>query len=102
MHPALALPELLRMICAEMNSVSSTADQKEQRESKTKNRVALASVARVCHAFKDPALDVLWSDVDQVHSLLHLFPSRPIFYDGAVWATNLCSLSPGELEKLYN
>ena len=43
-------------------------DQKTQRQ-------ALASAARVCRAFSDPALDVLWRALDDVQPVLWLFPT---------------------------
>lgn len=39
------------------------------------HRDTLASSARVCKAFLDPALDVLWHTLDDVSTLLELVPS---------------------------
>ncbi|KAI0800340.1 hypothetical protein C8Q74DRAFT_406457 [Fomes fomentarius] len=44
------------------------------RRRKTRRR-ALASCARTCHAFLDPALDVLWRVLDDVDVVLRLLPS---------------------------
>ena len=38
-------------------------------------RRTLASCARVCHGFRDPALDVLWRVLDDVDVVFDLLPS---------------------------
>ncbi len=38
-------------------------------------RRSLSRVARTCKAFKDPALDVLWRDLDSFVPLIALFPN---------------------------
>ncbi|EIW78091.1 hypothetical protein CONPUDRAFT_168027, partial [Coniophora puteana RWD-64-598 SS2] len=101
MHHALALPEILRMICGELNTIDSTDEHRQQLENKARNRDALASVAKVCRAFKGPALDALWSDIDQARCLLELLPPEQLFTDGLGAIIDVGSPSPDELGYVY-
>ncbi|KAJ7510984.1 hypothetical protein B0H11DRAFT_1956829 [Mycena galericulata] len=59
MHRALEILEIFLMICS---SFSST------------DRSALAALARTCTTFHNPALDVLWSDLNSLSPLLSCMP----------------------------
>lgn len=39
-------------------------------------RRSLSRLARTCKAFKEPALNVLWRDLDSLNPLLALFPTN--------------------------
>ena len=63
MHPALLIDEILQVIlelCADWHP--------------REYRAALSCLARCCKAWRDPALDRLWSDLTSVTPLLQLLP----------------------------
>ncbi|KAF8120812.1 hypothetical protein EV363DRAFT_1278502 [Boletus edulis] len=63
MHPALQIQEILLNIfghCFPPGGWEATAD--------------LAALARTCHAFKDPALDILWEELFDLSPLARCLP----------------------------
>jgi hypothetical protein len=38
------------------------------------SRTTIAALARTCRTFKEPALDVLWKDIDGFRPLISYFP----------------------------
>jgi hypothetical protein len=43
-------------------------------DSKRLSRTTIAALARTCRTFKEPALDVLWKDIDGLKPLVSCFP----------------------------
>jgi hypothetical protein len=46
------------------------------------NRATMAALARTCRAFKEPALDVLWEDIEELRPLLLCLPEGLIRREG--------------------
>jgi hypothetical protein len=46
------------------------------------NRATIAALARTCRTFKDPALDVLWKDINGFKPLLLCLPEGLIRREG--------------------
>ncbi|OJA18954.1 hypothetical protein AZE42_06037 [Rhizopogon vesiculosus] len=44
------------------------------RDQRRESRATIAAVARTCRAFKEPALDVLWKNIDGIKPLISRFP----------------------------
>lgn len=63
MHPALCIPEIVEIVCAELEELDPWA-QKD-----------FAALARTCKAFQEPALDILWRKQDTLAHLVKCLPS---------------------------
>ncbi|KAG0709262.1 hypothetical protein DFH29DRAFT_222357 [Suillus ampliporus] len=66
MHRALLVSDVLLEIFAYVNQIldpSSAGDASQSRKS-------LTALARTCKAFHEPAMDLLWADIDQLEPLL--------------------------------
>ncbi|KAF9451835.1 hypothetical protein P691DRAFT_723228 [Macrolepiota fuliginosa MF-IS2] len=62
MHPCLSIPEIQSLICGFI------------REVYVHPRATLASLARTCQAFKEPALTSLWSEMCTISPLIECLP----------------------------
>ncbi|KAJ7184936.1 hypothetical protein C8R46DRAFT_468401 [Mycena filopes] len=69
MHRALGIPELVELICTQMDRVDSTYPLDEE------SSAALAALARTSRAFSVPALDCLWWRQDTITNILHCMPA---------------------------
>ncbi|KIJ62024.1 hypothetical protein HYDPIDRAFT_30843 [Hydnomerulius pinastri MD-312] len=80
MHRALLLPELLRYLFSYFEEL----DRDNWPMVPTPSRKALAALARTCRAFQDPALDVLWAELNEPNPLVKCMPSKlwPSIYRG--------------------
>jgi hypothetical protein len=78
MHRALTLvSEVLFEIIANLNQIPSSPDE----ESLSRN--SLAALARTCKTFHEPAMDVLWSDMEGLEPLLGCVARlHPMIYGG--------------------
>lgn len=68
MHPVLQIPEVL------LNIFSRCVPSGFSAESRKSIDRDLAALARTCRAFKEPALDILWSDLQDPSPLLRCLP----------------------------
>ncbi|KAF8834730.1 hypothetical protein BDN67DRAFT_975810 [Paxillus ammoniavirescens] len=76
MHPCLNIAEIQERIFAHVRGpvlYEGKLDYR-QRQSIATARRALAALARTCGSFTDPALDVLWYDLDTFGPLLRPLP----------------------------
>ena len=97
MHRVLQIPEMLSNIfdhCSPMALSSCAAEDRRKAAHK------LATLARMCHAFKEPALDALWRGLDDLSPLARCLPeaSRRLSRESTVsrfvvLVTKLCSIS---------
>ena len=69
MHHCLYIPELLHLVFEFIGHSEDHLHRGSQVGRKT-----LASLARTCHLFSSPALDVLWHDLYSFDPLLNVFP----------------------------
>ena len=67
-HRCLLVPELFSLVCEALRH--DRCDMRLRRRLAT-----LASLARTCHAFEGPALDVLWREIEGLRPLLCTMPS---------------------------
>lgn len=74
-HPCLRVPELVDLIFRSFEELDLPP-----------SLAALASLARTCRLFSEPALDVLWSRLPSIAPLLKLFPEEKWIeeYDGQI------------------
>lgn len=70
LHGALFLPEIVEHICVSTQRPAQGEDSVPGRL----ERQTLASLARVCRTFSEPALRTLWRDIPNFSPLLRLFP----------------------------
>ncbi|KAJ7652823.1 hypothetical protein DFH06DRAFT_1093842 [Mycena polygramma] len=70
MHTALQIPEILDLICCEVDTGDDPFST-QMPESKG----TLARLARVCRVFQRPALDVLWREQEDLTNLLACMPA---------------------------
>ncbi|KAH7906461.1 hypothetical protein BJ138DRAFT_1117553 [Hygrophoropsis aurantiaca] len=73
MHRCLRITEILHEIC-EYLAVVDMGMTKQPAVRSRKATAALASLARTCKAIQDPALDVLWADLDYFMRLIQCLP----------------------------
>ncbi|KDQ50986.1 hypothetical protein JAAARDRAFT_707217 [Jaapia argillacea MUCL 33604] len=66
-----AIPELAKEICWHLHAVQHASGQGD-----------LVNVARSCRRLMDPALDFLWSQLEDVRPLLDLIPAVVSFISG--------------------
>ncbi|KAG1865283.1 hypothetical protein F4604DRAFT_1905189 [Suillus subluteus] len=83
MHRALLIPEVFLEIFAHVHQILNPSSTGE----KTLARKSIAALARTCKTFHEPAMDLLWSKVDQLEPLLgcvtRLHPL--IYHRGSRW-----------------
>ncbi|KAJ6575747.1 hypothetical protein DFH09DRAFT_981276 [Mycena vulgaris] len=129
MHRALKVPEIVAMICQEIQLISKVCTGRNA----SATLANLAAVARTCKAFSGPALDLLWANQQTVLHVLRCMPDdvwteqdsdddeeeegmglarpvlptdweRPLVYSHRVKSFNLdgpySSVEPGFLEEL--
>ncbi|EIW78054.1 hypothetical protein CONPUDRAFT_168006 [Coniophora puteana RWD-64-598 SS2] len=104
MHSALSLPEIVRMICAKLHPFSSV-HRLRQSSDKKQNKRALGALARTCRAFRAPALDILWMDVEMVHHLMVTLSDESrvkLFGENEKWYITefLSAPSPSDIDRL--
>ncbi|KAI0366736.1 hypothetical protein BV20DRAFT_951577 [Pilatotrama ljubarskyi] len=77
---ALQFPEILSSICLQLapGRLKNKAHRRQRVERMLKQKT-LARLARVCRAFSEPALDMLWQLLDNISHLLSVLPP---FIDG--------------------
>ncbi|KAI0710302.1 hypothetical protein C8T65DRAFT_648496, partial [Cerioporus squamosus] len=74
-HQVLYTQELLEAIFSQLSTgMVHPEDTPEDVKERAEVRCTLARAARVCHAFSEPALDVLWCALDNIIPLLRLIP----------------------------
>lgn len=66
MHQALLIPEVFLEIIAHVNQTQNPSSTAE----KALARKSIAALATTCKTFHEPAMDLLWSKVDQLEPLL--------------------------------
>ncbi|KDQ58323.1 hypothetical protein JAAARDRAFT_192910 [Jaapia argillacea MUCL 33604] len=76
-HHALRISEIVHEICGHLDPDSSPTWRSD-----------LASMAVCCRSFQEPALEVLWRDMEDVEPLLRLIPDLQMLYvhRGGSWA----------------
>ncbi|KAH0832317.1 hypothetical protein J3R83DRAFT_13325 [Lanmaoa asiatica] len=83
MHHCLYISEVLNLIFESVRCWDDQSHRGPQAGKKT-----LASLARTCHLFSSPALDVLWHDLYSFDPLLKIFPNAMSFADSDTqWLT---------------
>ncbi|KAJ6505660.1 hypothetical protein C8R47DRAFT_1037617 [Mycena vitilis] len=70
MHTALQIPEILDLICLEVDT-----DDDSLGTPRSGSKQTLARLARVCRMFERPALDVLWREQEDLRNLLACMPA---------------------------
>ncbi|KIJ63295.1 hypothetical protein HYDPIDRAFT_134382 [Hydnomerulius pinastri MD-312] len=85
-HRCLLIPEIVAFICNIIGEPISDEDPWEpsedtngpaqRRDDVFETRTTLLSLAQSCHALKEPALDVLWSNLGSLEPLVRCLPSR--------------------------
>jgi hypothetical protein len=76
MHACLLIPEILAHIFSDIHHPYGTdyqLDRTSQHRRQASQR-SLAALSRVCHSFKDIALDVLWTELDNLEPLFTCLP----------------------------
>jgi hypothetical protein len=63
MHQALLVPEVLLEIFAHVNNISNITQTISTQKS-------LAALAATCKVFHEPAMELLWAEIDQLEPLL--------------------------------
>ncbi|KAL4066484.1 hypothetical protein V8B97DRAFT_1874426 [Scleroderma yunnanense] len=80
MHRALLMPEIIRLIFTfvrEFDEVPTDENFPSQPMiHSTPGKTALASLARTCRAFHEPAIDELWMHLEALDPLIKLLPRR--------------------------
>lgn len=83
MHQALLIPEVFLEIIAHVNQIQNPSSTAE----KALARKSIAALATTCKTFHEPAMDLLWSKVDQLEPLLgcvtRLHPL--VYHNGSRW-----------------
>ncbi|KAG0698039.1 hypothetical protein DFH29DRAFT_1003185 [Suillus ampliporus] len=80
MHSCLLIPEILKHIFSDIHGgpcgtdPDDRWDHSDHRPDWTVSRRSLAALARVCRPFKDIALDVLWTELEDLEPLFTCFP----------------------------
>lgn len=69
MHQALLVPEILLDIFAHVNE-SADLPYDDSPCERSLSRQSLASLATTCKAFHEPAMDLLWANIDELEPLL--------------------------------
>ncbi|KAJ7432821.1 hypothetical protein B0H11DRAFT_1889680, partial [Mycena galericulata] len=70
MHPSLHIPEIVSMICDELLNGAERLTHSLNPDTSQ----SLATMARTCKTFRDPALDLLWSSQRTVMNVLDCMP----------------------------
>ncbi|KAG2066501.1 hypothetical protein BDR04DRAFT_65333 [Suillus decipiens] len=94
MHQALLIPELLPEIFKFLHvslSEKTTFGPHSIWYAVPISRKSLAALARTCKAFHEPAMDLLWSEIEVLESLLGCVPRlHPLIYcDGRMVTVGL-------------
>ncbi|KAF8133280.1 hypothetical protein EV363DRAFT_1397519 [Boletus edulis] len=84
MHHCLCISEVLILI---LQFAKHSDDPLSRGPGMAKNLKTLASLARTCHLFSSPALDVLWDDLDSFDPILNIFPIATCSTDDPRWST---------------
>jgi hypothetical protein len=103
MHQALLVSEILLDIFAHVNeSVDLPYDDSPCERSLS--RQSLASLATTCKAFHEPAMDLLWANIDELEPLLGCVTRlHPMIYrSGAGVSADWLRSSAHELTKSLN
>ncbi|KIJ13238.1 hypothetical protein PAXINDRAFT_170688 [Paxillus involutus ATCC 200175] len=76
MHRCFLVPELVRMICTQLQLMAFERgiEEGEQEPAMKEYKRTLYRLAITCQAFKETALDILWSDIDSLQPLLRCLP----------------------------
>ncbi|KIK31845.1 hypothetical protein CY34DRAFT_814498, partial [Suillus luteus UH-Slu-Lm8-n1] len=75
MHACLLIPEILAHIFSDIYHPCGIDYQYDYSRHRQKaSRRSLAALSRVCHSFKDIALDVLWTELDNLEPLFTCLP----------------------------
>ncbi|KAG1750766.1 hypothetical protein EDB19DRAFT_1606660, partial [Suillus lakei] len=69
MHHALLIPEILLAIFAHVNEIVDLSSDDSARD-ESLPRQSLASLATTCKTFHEPAMDLLWANIDELEPLL--------------------------------
>lgn len=106
MHQALLIPELLPEIFKflHVSLHEKTTFGPHIWYAVPNSRKCLAALARTCKAFHEPAMDLLWSEIDVLESLLGCVPRlHPLIYDDGRmrwdWVRGTRPLSADEIHQ---
>lgn len=100
MHQALLVPEVLLEIFAHVN-----CDNIESYTTPVSTQKSLAALAETCKAFYEPAMELLWAEIDQLEPLLGCVTRlHPLVYRSGItwdqpWAKGLGPLSAHEIRQ---
>ncbi|KAN0090751.1 hypothetical protein V8E55_004317 [Tylopilus felleus] len=98
MHPALRLEEILLNIFGQLYSPTTINRLRPPRAT-----VDLAVLARTCRTFKEPALDVLWTELVNLSPLARCLPEASHrIYPGYTWYSFSRPLKQAEWDTLRN
>ncbi|KAF8433365.1 hypothetical protein L210DRAFT_3649820 [Boletus edulis BED1] len=98
MHRALHIEEILLNIFGQCYSTSSINRQRPPRAT-----IDLAALVRTCRTFKEPALDVLWTELVNLSPLARCLPEASHrIYPGYTWYSFSRPLKPAEWATLRN
>ncbi|KAG2137077.1 hypothetical protein DEU56DRAFT_804846 [Suillus clintonianus] len=73
MHACLLIPEIIKLIFCDIFYSSGNLEV-GYRPDRRVSRCSLAALSRVCHSFKDIALDVLWTELNDLEPLFSCLP----------------------------
>ncbi|GLB38758.1 hypothetical protein LshimejAT787_0506230 [Lyophyllum shimeji] len=65
MHRSLQIPEIVKLICEQLEVINPQTSEQFK---------CLAAFLRTCRAFHEPALSIVWSNVDSLVPLLKCMP----------------------------
>ncbi|KAG1767072.1 hypothetical protein EDD22DRAFT_876339 [Suillus occidentalis] len=94
MHPALFLSEVLRQIFPHLYQIpgvnSGLSHEMCMSEALFVLRKSLAALARTCKTFHEPAMELLWGDLDGITPLLGCVPTLYPIIGGKHWKDFSC------------
>lgn len=94
MHPALFLSEVLREIFPHLYQIpgvnSGLSPEMRMSEALFVLRKSLAALARTCKTFHEPAMELLWGDLDGITPLLGCVPTLYPIIGGKHWKDFSC------------
>ena len=74
MHHALYIEEILLSIFSYCYTIVSRWPPRPTRRQRWYANVNLAALARTCRTFKEPALDMIWGELDDLTPLVRCLP----------------------------
>ncbi|PPQ99470.1 LOW QUALITY PROTEIN: hypothetical protein CVT26_014284 [Gymnopilus dilepis] len=111
MHNALLIPEILEQIfqvfvlkfdAKSFMSFSFLGNQIWYQPTYRWNRLSLLHAALTCRAFKDPALDALWSTMEKTEPIFDLICTHKTTEDGQEMKEVKDNISDGDIETFFS